>query len=140
MELAEYHTHIERKKLFSPTVLAVDDDSDNLLLLSYVLEGFDCTILSESDGHKALRLAQQMKPHLIVLDILLPGLSGVEVLRYLKASSNTCSIPIIAVTALARSQDKDKLLAAGFSGYVSKPYFLGDIEKVIGRYLTPLDM
>lgn len=135
--LAKHTIPIESKLPCSPTVLAVDDDSDNLLLLSYILEGFNCMTFSESDGHAALRLAQRIKPELIILDILLPGLSGIEIFRYLKASPSTCDIPVIAVTAMARKQDQELLLAEGFSGYVSKPYFLVDLEKVIGRYLTP---
>lgn len=137
MTLAKQNASSSPQEACSPTVLAVDDDSDNLLLLSYILEGFNCVTLSESDGSAALRLAQEIKPKLILLDILLPGLSGIEVMRYLRANPGTCDIPVIAVTALAQKRDQDQLLAEGFAAYVSKPYLLVDLEKVIGRYLTP---
>ncbi|MGB3493032.1 MAG: response regulator [Elainellaceae cyanobacterium] len=126
------------KEGYPPTVLAVDDDSDNLLLLGYILEGFNCMTLAESDGRAALELAQKIKPKLILLDILLPSLSGIEIIRHLKSNPHTCDIPVIAVTALARQDDQEMLLAEGFSSYISKPYLLTEVERMIGRYLIEL--
>lgn len=137
MALAMHRVYSEQQGICSPNVLAVDDDRDNLLLLDYVLENFYCSSFCEGNARAALRLAQRIKPSLILMDILMPELNGIEILRYLKANPNTCHIPVIAVTAMARKDDREKLLAEGFSGYVSKPYLLHDLEREIGRYLMP---
>lgn len=122
-----------------PVVLAVDDNEDNLLLVSLAVEQFlNCSLIGASDGETAISLAQLYRPDLILLDIVLPDLNGFEVIDRLKQYWQTKTIPIVAVTALAREEECDRILAAGCDGYLSKPYMLDDLEKVIYRYLrTP---
>ena len=120
---------------FLPTVIAVDDDKDSLVLLSYVIEDFPCRFLSETDGQAALEKIISVKPNLILLDIRLPGLSGFDIIRELKSSLDTASIPVVAVTALAGQRYQQELLAAGFDRYICKPYGLSDIQAVIQQYL-----
>lgn len=122
-----------------PVILAVDDNEDNLLLVSLAVEQLlNCSSIAASDGETALSLAQRYRPDLILLDIVLPDLNGVEVIERLKQDWQTKTIPIVAVTALAKEEDCDLILAAGCDGYLSKPYMLDDLEKVIYRYLrTP---
>jgi two-component system cell cycle response regulator DivK len=121
----------------TPVVLVVDDDADSLILISYVLEQFKCALFCETDGQSALALAHQLKPDLIVLDILLPGLSGLEVVQALRKDRSTRSIPVIAVTAMASSWDQEKALRAGCSQYLSKPYLIEDMQRLLSCYLMP---
>ena len=117
-------------------ILAVDDNEDNLLLLSEVLNIFDCSLITATHGQIALLLAQAYNPDLILLDVMLPDLNGVEVVRHLKQNPVTESIPVIAVTALARAEDRDRLLNAGCSEYITKPYMLEDLEAIVRCYLS----
>nr|WP_315874809.1 response regulator [Thermocoleostomius sinensis] len=117
-----------------PLVLAVDDDDDNLLLLSYALETFGCKFISRSDSQTALDVARTYQPDLILLDILMPHVDGMEVVQHLKQDLSTCNIPVIAVTALARAEDRQTILQAGFTDYLSKPYMLEDLEALIQRH------
>ena len=116
-------------------ILAVDDNEDNLLLLSEVLNVFDCSLLTATSGQVALIIAQAYNPDLILLDVMLPDLNGNEVVLHLKHNPITENIPVIAVTALAREEDRDRLLAAGCSGYISKPYMIEDLEAIVRRTL-----
>lgn len=124
------------KILSQPLVLAVDDDEDNLLLLTEVLTPLNCSIITASYGQQALNLALEQQPALILLDVMLPDISGMEVVRQLKQNPHTSDIPVIAVTALARKEDRDRLFLAGCDDYVSKPYMLDDLEAVINYHLT----
>lgn len=119
-------------------ILAVDDDEDNLLLLSEVLRAFDCSVMTATNGEAAVLLAQYYQPDLILLDVMLPDFSGIEVIHRLRQNLQTMQIPVIAVTALARSEDRDRLFLAGCDDYISKPYMLDDMETVVRRYLDPI--
>lgn len=118
-----------------PLILAVDDDEDNLLLLAYILEPTGCTLITAVDGIMALSLAQTYLPDLILLDILMPYMDGTEVLSKLRKDSRTQTIPVIAVTALAIRQQRERLLLAGFNDYISKPYMIEDVEAAVQRHL-----
>lgn len=117
-----------------PIILAVDDDNDNLVLLQYVLELFDCATICEADSRVALSYAKSHQPDLILLDIVLPNMNGIEFVQHIRRDAHTANIPVIAVTALARAEDREQLLAAGFNGYISKPYMLDELEAVIRHY------
>ena len=118
-------------------ILVVDDDQDNLLLINYqLLQLLDCTVLSAQDGQTALSLAQTYTPDLILLDIMLPEMDGFEVARYLKQNAQTQAIPIIAVTAMARSLDHELALASGCDDYVCKPYEMETLADAIERNLN----
>lgn len=119
-----------------PRILAVDDNEDNLLLLSEVLNIFNCSLMTATHGEIALLLAQAYNPDLILLDVMLPDLNGVEVVRHLKHNPITANIPVIAVTALAREEDRDLLLAAGCQEYITKPYMIEDLEAIVRCYLS----
>ncbi|MGA7932552.1 MAG: response regulator [Kovacikia sp.] len=119
------------------TILVVDDDPDNLLLLTYQISLLiDCAVISATDGYTALSLARRVHPKLILLDVMLPDINGFEVVSRLKQDSLTQKIPVVAVTAMARSQDQDLALQAGCDGYLRKPYELESLERVIYRYLN----
>lgn len=102
-------------------ILIVDDNPTNLKLTSFLLksEGYD--VATAVDGHETLKLMESLRPDLILMDIQLPGIDGLEVTRRLKNNSTTRSIPIIALTAYAMKGDKEKALDAGCDGYIAKP-------------------
>lgn len=116
-------------------VLAVDDNEDNLLLLTEVVEPLNCLVMIATQGETAILLAQGYQPDLILLDVMLPDINGIEVVHRLKQNQETEKIPVIAVTALAREEDRDRLVLAGCNAYISKPYILEDLEVLIRRYL-----
>ena len=117
------------------TILVVDDNEDNLLLLSYVLEESGYLAVQGSCGEEAIDLAAQCKPDLILLDILLPDMNGMIVIRHLRKQRALRNVPIIAVTALARPTEQANIIAAGFTDYIAKPYMLDDIQALIARYI-----
>ncbi|GAB4385205.1 MAG: hypothetical protein Kow00121_49870 [Elainellaceae cyanobacterium] len=130
-----FKNEIRQRNSQLPLILAVDDDDDNLLLISYVLETFGCQCISQTDGEAALAIAKEHRPDLVLLDILLPNVDGIEFVHRLRQDSMTADIPVVAVTALARSEDRQTILLSGFTDYISKPYMLEDLEAVIRRYV-----
>jgi CheY-like chemotaxis protein len=102
-------------------ILVVEDNAANLDLMVYLLGAFGHVAIPARDGQEALRAAAQAKPDLILCDIHLPKMDGYEVVRRLKSDPDCCSIPTIAVTALAMVGDRDRVLQAGFDGYLAKP-------------------
>jgi CheY-like chemotaxis protein len=118
-----------------PRILAVDDDEDNLLLLTYILEPLGCHLMTAVDGLGALSMARTYQPDLILLDVLMPYMDGFEVISQLRKDSKIKTTPVIAVTALAVRHDRERLLKAGFNDYISKPYMVEDIESTVRRYL-----
>ncbi|MBD2214075.1 response regulator [Calothrix sp. FACHB-156] len=127
----------DKKKQNSPRplILAVEDHDDNLLLMSYALESLGCRFICQKDSTNTVLVAKEYQPDLIILDILLPTISGIDVVRYLKQDSLTDKIPVVAVTALASREDKERILQAGFNAYLSKPYMIEELETVIRRLL-----
>jgi two-component system, cell cycle response regulator DivK len=119
-----------------PLIVAVDDNPDNLLLLEYqLLEVLDCQLVTAIDGETALRLIQDKLPDLVLMDMVMPGMDGVEVIRCLKRSPQTTHIPIIALTALARKEEREQILESGCDSYLSKPYDLADLQITILHHL-----
>ncbi|WP_414551314.1 response regulator [Anabaena sp. CCY 0017] len=118
-----------------PLILVVEDHDDSLLLIGYALESLGCRFICQRDSSTTLLVAKEYQPDLIMLDILLPGLSGTDLVHYLKQESLTAEIPVIAVTALASREDRERLLSAGFDDYISKPYMIEDLEAKIFRLL-----
>ncbi|MDM4766317.1 HD domain-containing phosphohydrolase [Pelomonas sp. SE-A7] len=103
-----------------PKLLLVDDEPANLQVLRHALQD-DYRLVFARDGHKALELARAESPQLILLDVMMPALSGLDVCRTLKAQAATRSIPVIFVTALADTQDEAQGFEAGGVDYISKP-------------------
>jgi CheY-like chemotaxis protein len=130
-----------QQSLHSDSVLVVDDDVDSLTLMSYILEQFLCARYCVDSSALGLAIAQEKRPTLILLDILMPDTNGYELLKQLKASPHTAYIPVIAVTALASSREQKQIMAAGFDGYLSKPYLINDVENLLACFLqrSPTD-
>src|SRR5579863_6554700 len=102
-------------------ILIVEDNETNLELMSYLLEAFGYTAVLARNGHEGLGLAHGSNVDLIVCDLELPDLSGFEVCRRIQAHAEFQKVPIVAVSALAMVGDRERVLAAGFDGYISKP-------------------
>ena len=102
-------------------ILVVEDNDKNRKLVRDVLKYKGYDIIEAETGEEGVRLAMERLPRLILMDIQLPGIDGIEALRQLRAHDATRGIPIIAVTASALARDRQKIMAAGFDGYQSKP-------------------
>ena len=102
-------------------ILIVDDNRQNLELLQAYLEDLDCETLSATDGLEALKLVRTYKPDLVLLDIMMPQMSGFEVCRRLKSDPDTSDIPVIMVTALNEFGDIERGIDCGTDDFVSKP-------------------
>lgn len=119
-----------------PLVLVVDDNEDNLLLLAFLLEQMNCTIITAADGQTAIDSAISYLPTLILLDMMLPDLDGIEVVTHLRQNTLTATIPVIAVTAMARAEDRERILAAGCNEFVTKPFNIDELEVLLQKYLN----
>lgn len=117
-------------------ILAVDDNEDNLQLISELLLIMNCCFITATDGKSAISMAQTYKPKLILLDMMLPDLSGIEVANYLKQDPQTKEILIIAVTAMARNEDQEQFAKAGCEDCITKPYIIDELEAMIRRYIS----
>lgn len=113
-------------------VLVIEDNPANLELISYLLTAHGYSVLEATTGEQGLELLTTTVPALILCDIQLPGMSGLDVARELKIDLRFRDVPLVAITALAMVGDRDRILQAGFNGYVSKPIeaqtFIGRIE------------
>lgn len=118
-----------------PTVLVVEDNEMNMQLVEYLLEegGFD--ILKASSGEEALQLTHEQTPDLVLMDIHLPGMDGLTVVRQMKEDDRTRTIPILALTAHAMRGDRDRFLQAGCDGYISKPIDVKTFVPSIQKYI-----
>lgn len=119
------------------TVLIVEDNELNMKLFHDLLEAHNIGTLQTSNGHEVLELAREHKPDLIVMDIQLPEVSGLEVTKWLKNDEELKSIPVIAVTAFAMKGDEEKIREGGCEDYISKPISVTSFIEVINKYLNP---
>jgi len=103
------------------TVLLVEDNEDNLIIYSTILRFGGYRVVEAHDGRAALAVARSANPDLILMDVSIPYIDGLEVTRRLKADPATRHIPIIALTAHALTSDRERALEAGCDGYISKP-------------------
>ncbi len=118
------------------TILLADDEENLRLLLRATLEEPDFTILEAPDGSTAHELARKHRPDLVVLDWMMPGMTGIELTRLLRSEPETRSTPIILLTARGQESDRDQAMALGIQGYLVKPFspleFLHMVEEILG--------
>ena len=117
-------------------VLVVEDNTTNMVLFRDLLRSRGYTVLQAMDGTTGWQMAQEHFPNLILLDIQLPGLTGLEVIRMLKEDKKLQSIPVIAVTAFAMKGDKETCLRNGFDAYISKPISVSDFLETVSQFLS----
>ncbi len=126
------HQENEKRKRF----LVVEDNQLSLALLKQLLEVHGYEILETPEGLQAIDIARDEQPDLILMDIGLPDICGLDVTRLLKQDHKTKSIPIIAVTALATPEDEKKALESGCDAYIAKPIALGNLLRIIESFLS----
>ena len=118
-------------------VLIVEDNPDNMLLTILLLESAGHNVLSAIDAEAGLTLAREKRPDLILMDVQLPGMDGLEATALLKADATTRAIPVIALTALAMKGDEERIRAAGCNGYISKPMRIQEFLTAVAAHLAP---
>lgn len=118
------------------TVLIVEDNELNMKLFHDLLEAHDIGTIETRDGNNVLDIARQTKPDLILMDIQLPEISGLDVTKMLKADDELKEIPVIAVTAFAMKGDEEKIREGGCEDYISKPISVTKFLEVIQKYLN----
>jgi len=117
------------------TVLIVEDNELNMKLFHDLLESKGYNILQTREGLDALRLARKHRPDLILMDIQLPEVSGLEVTKWIKEDDDLKGIPVIAVTAFAMKGDEEKIREGGCEAYIAKPISVSSFLATIGRFL-----
>ncbi len=117
------------------TVLIVEDNELNMKLFRDLLEAHNINTVQTNDGNKAFDMAMEHKPDLIIMDIQLPEISGLEITKRLKQNDNLNSIPIIAVTAFAMKGDEQKIREGGCEDYISKPISVSRFIDTVKKHL-----
>jgi two-component system cell cycle response regulator DivK len=116
-------------------VLIVEDNILNMKLFAAMLASQGYDVLQAHDGPRGLAMAQQQHPDLIIMDVQLPGMSGLEVTQNLKANDATRGIPIIATTAFALRGDEEKIMASGCDSYMAKPIAISEFLALVASLL-----
>jgi len=116
-------------------ILIVEDNEKNMKLVRDVLQAKGYATFEAVTGEDGVRLATERKPDLILMDIQLPGIDGIEALRRLRANPETAKISAVAVTASVMQQDRKHIMEAGFDGYLGKPISLKELLETVRRML-----
>ena len=117
-------------------VLIIEDNLANMTLAMFLLQSVGHTVLSATDAETGLTLAREEQPNLILMDIQLPGMDGLEATTVLKRDGATRAIPVIALTALAMKGDEERIRAAGCDGYIAKPMRYQEFLKTVAEQLV----
>ena len=117
-------------------ILIIDDDPKNVVLVRDLLQVNGYSTNEATDGKEGVELAKANKPDLILMDIQMPEMDGLEATRILKTDAATRNIPIIALSSYAMMGDKERILEAGCDGYLSKPVDIKELLKTVAEYLS----
>lgn len=116
-------------------ILVVEDNETNLYLIRFMLEKSGYEVIEAREGAVGVEMAVKEKPNLVIMDLQLPDIDGLEATKRIRASEADTEIPIIALTSFAMAGDREKALAAGCTGYIEKPInpdtFIAEIEKFL---------
>ena len=118
------------------TILIVEDNDLNMKLFNDLLQAHGYNTLQSKKGCDVMSLAHEHKPDLILMDIKLPKISGLEVTKMLKANNDLKSIPVIAVTAFAMKGDEEKIRKGGCEGYIAKPISVPEFLDIVSKFLS----
>jgi CheY-like chemotaxis protein len=121
-----------------PRILIIDDNDMNIQLATVVLSGADFNVASAADVNQGMRLIEDFKPDLILMDIQMPDMDGIELTLRLKAAESTRHIAVVAFTAYAVIGDEARFREAGFQGYIGKPFEVRTFADKVRSYLTLL--
>ena len=133
LEMIKRDSNFEQR--IAKKVLIVEDNDLNMKLFNDLLEAHGYHTLQTKDGVEALRMARQHRPDLILMDIQLPEVSGLEVTKWLKEDDDLRSIPVIAVTAFAMKGDEEKIREGGCEAYIAKPISVASFMRTVERFL-----
>ena len=125
--------------MMSKTVLIVEDNELNMKLFHDLLDSQGYETLQTREGLQALALARQHRPDLILMDIQLPEISGLEVTKWLKDDEELHHIPVVAVTAFAMKGDEERIRQGGCEAYISKPISVTHFLEVVRKHLGPVE-
>lgn len=117
-------------------ILCIEDNDSNMRLVSRIVEGEKHDFTAAADGVTALAMARRDPPDLILLDINIPGLNGLDLARRLKSDASLASIPLIATTANVLLGDRERCLEAGCDEYLAKPLDVRELQSILRTYLT----
>jgi len=117
-------------------ILVVEDNPKNMKLVRDVLQFFGYEVIEATSGEDGVRLAEESEPDLILMDLQLPGIDGAEALRQIRVSQRAQHVPVVAVTAFAMNEDRERAFASGFNGYVEKPINVRRLPQQVHDYLT----
>ena len=117
-------------------ILVVEDNERNLKLVRDVLQYAGFEVIEARSGERGVELAIQCQPHLVLMDLKLPGIGGEQALELIRADVRTRRIPVVALTASAMQPDRARVLLAGFDGYLEKPISVPDFPGQVRQFLT----
>jgi two-component system cell cycle response regulator DivK len=117
------------------TILVIEDNAVNMQLAVFLLKSVGHTVLTAANAEVGLTLAREQRPALILMDIQLPGIDGLEATGLLKRDESTRAIPVIALTALAMKGDEERIRAAGCDGYIAKPMRYQELLATVAAHL-----
>ncbi len=117
-------------------VLVVEDNDKSMKLFRDVLQASGYSTFEATTGEQAIELALAHEPDLVLMDVQLPGIDGIETLEQLRQDERTSSIPVLALTAQAMSGDRDRFLDAGFDGYLSKPVDIAELLQAVREHCS----
>ena len=118
-------------------ILIAEDEFDNREIMRTVVEDLlGYSVVTASDGAAALKAIVEHHPDLILMDLMMPVLDGFQVIKEIKSTPRTANIPVLAVSALHRTNDRERAIAYGAAGYVSKPFDIDELTSMIERYVS----
>ncbi len=117
-------------------ITIIDDEPKNITLLRDLLQVSGYSTNEATNGKQGVELAKTSKPDLILIDIQMPEMDGLEATRILKADATTRNIPVLALTSYAMKGDKERILEAGCDGYLAKPLDIKELLKTVAEYLS----
>ncbi len=117
-------------------VMVVEDNEKNRKLMRVILKAKGYNVVEAATGEEALGILKNQKPDIILMDIQLPGIDGITLIKQIKTDAATKDIPILAVTAYAMKGDEQKIMAAGSDGYLSKPINTQELPAIIEKYIN----
>jgi two-component system, OmpR family, response regulator MtrA len=120
----------------TPLIVCADDDADIRELVTFVLGSSGYRVVFAADGTEAFRLAESWRPALMILDVSMPGLDGLELTRRLRAGEGTSEIPVVLLTARTQEADVQRGYDAGADAYITKPFSLDELSREVQRLLA----
>ncbi len=124
--------------IMAKKILIIDDNKMNRKLFRFLLEKAGYEVFDAGDGEAGVRLAVDIIPHLVILDVKMPGMDGIAVLKALRENNSTCAVPVIVATSDSMKGDRERFLAEGFVDYIAKPIdnssFVSSVKITLERY------